>query len=291
MTTAVAEAPNAVEYARPRQVLYSKPPARPWFVLPAVAAYGPIDPTSADIGPPADRILVGVDVTSGAALGAAVGMLAGAFLALKVSALAQEFGAAAAVGAVLGAVSGHIAAATLQRSQAHEVSRLRDSIQRTGGLSRQGIASVIGVDRRSLSAWSRGETLPTPTNLARLKTLAEVTAQLVARGIAEIPVALADSETAGRFAIAVRTGNVGAAIDAVRGLHEDAPAPTAPALTLEQWQAILRMAEQALASAPTSVEPADESDFTHEPSTPLRVQLDPGSLMIHRRAGGLARDR
>ena len=55
-----------------------------------------------------------------------------------------------------------------------EVQRLRDEIARRTRLTRQQIARAVGVDRRSLSSWVKGETTPSMDKFARLQTLAEI---------------------------------------------------------------------------------------------------------------------
>jgi transcriptional regulator with XRE-family HTH domain len=59
-------------------------------------------------------------------------------------------------------------------SKAEEVERLRDVISKACGLTRQDIASGIGVDRRSLSGFVSGEIQPTPERLALLRALADL---------------------------------------------------------------------------------------------------------------------
>lgn len=61
-------------------------------------------------------------------------------------------------------------------SRAEEVERLRDTISKACGLTRQDIARAIGVDRRSLSGFVSGEIQPTPERLAALRVLADVAA-------------------------------------------------------------------------------------------------------------------
>lgn len=55
---------------------------------------------------------------------------------------------------------------------------LRDDVRRATGLSRQGIARIIGVDRRSLSGWSNGSVEPADENLDRLRRLARLVSTL-----------------------------------------------------------------------------------------------------------------
>src|SRR6478735_2354990 len=62
----------------------------------------------------------------------------------------------------------------VSRPVREEVERLRDEIARRTRLTRQQIARGVGVDRRSLSAWVKGEATPTIDKLERLQLLAEV---------------------------------------------------------------------------------------------------------------------
>lgn len=57
---------------------------------------------------------------------------------------------------------------------ADEVARLRDQIIEAAGLTRQEIATAIGVDRRSLSGFARGDIRPTPSRVESLRFLAKV---------------------------------------------------------------------------------------------------------------------
>lgn len=64
---------------------------------------------------------------------------------------------------------------------AEEVARLRDRILEATGLSRQDIASGIGVDRRSLSGFTTGEIRPTEVRLRALQVLADAAEWAAAR--------------------------------------------------------------------------------------------------------------
>ncbi len=55
-----------------------------------------------------------------------------------------------------------------------EVQQLRDEIARRTRLTREQIARALGVDRRSLSAWVKGESAPGVDKLGRLQLLADV---------------------------------------------------------------------------------------------------------------------
>lgn len=63
----------------------------------------------------------------------------------------------------------HIA---VPRPSSEEVRRFRDEISRRTRLTRQQIARAIGVDRRSLTAWVNGSSVPGPDRLERLRFLA-----------------------------------------------------------------------------------------------------------------------
>ncbi len=55
-----------------------------------------------------------------------------------------------------------------------EVQRLRDEVARRTRLTREQIARAIGVDRRSMSAWVKGDATPSVEKLERLQILADV---------------------------------------------------------------------------------------------------------------------
>lgn len=55
-----------------------------------------------------------------------------------------------------------------------EVQKLRDEIARRTRLTRGQIAQALGVDRRSLSAWVKGEATPGTDKLERLQLLADI---------------------------------------------------------------------------------------------------------------------
>ena len=65
--------------------------------------------------------------------------------------------------------------------RSEEVSRLRDQIIDAVGMTRQEIASALGVDRRSLSGFASGEIRPSPARLDSLRLLAKVALHAAAR--------------------------------------------------------------------------------------------------------------
>lgn len=60
---------------------------------------------------------------------------------------------------------------------ADEVRSLRDAIC-GAGVSRQALARLLGVDRRSLSGWARGEIRPGPDRIAGMRALARIVADI-----------------------------------------------------------------------------------------------------------------
>ena len=64
--------------------------------------------------------------------------------------------------------------ASTPRPVREEVQKLRDEIARRTRLTREQIARALGVDRRSLSAWVKGESAPGADKLERLQLLADV---------------------------------------------------------------------------------------------------------------------
>ena len=59
-----------------------------------------------------------------------------------------------------------------------EVRRFRDEISRRTRLTRQQIARAIGVDRRSLTSWVNGSSIPGPDRLERLRFLAALVREI-----------------------------------------------------------------------------------------------------------------
>lgn len=55
-----------------------------------------------------------------------------------------------------------------------EVQRLRDEIARRTRLTREQIARAVGVDRRSMSAWVKGDATPSVEKMMRLRILADL---------------------------------------------------------------------------------------------------------------------
>lgn len=64
--------------------------------------------------------------------------------------------------------------ASTPRPVREEIQQLRDEVARRTRLTREQIARALGVDRRSLSAWVKGESAPNADKLGRLQLLADV---------------------------------------------------------------------------------------------------------------------
>jgi len=69
----------------------------------------------------------------------------------------------------------HIA---VPRPSSEEVRRFRDEISRRTRLTHQQIARAIGVDRRSLTSWVNGSSVPGPDRLERLRFLAALVREI-----------------------------------------------------------------------------------------------------------------
>jgi transcriptional regulator with XRE-family HTH domain len=251
-----------------------------WDFLPPVAPYDPIAPTSVICDRPPDQLVRRIELTSSfidaatrLAVTAAVGWLA------AVSGSPMD-GLSATVAA--GMLSWQPRTDAPRETVANEIRELRDEIQRGGGLSRSEIAQLVGVDRRSLSGWASGETSPSAANIDRLRTLARVVRRLNLRDVPELAVSMRDAEIAGVVTGAVRAGDTDRAVDAV--LHpvvDEAPDTPVPALTREQWAALLRLA---IAAETAEIEPDQAADDQPElPPHPLRVQLERSAYATPRR--------
>jgi transcriptional regulator with XRE-family HTH domain len=170
----------------------------------------------------------------------------------------------------------------LRGTIADEICELRDEIQRKGGLSRSDIAQLVGVDRRSLSGWASGETSPSAVNLDRLHTLTWVVRRLNQLGAPELAVSMRNAEVAGVVTSAIRARHVDRAVDAVlRPVVEEPPDTRGPALTRDQWTALLRLAT----AAETAEIDSDQvsGDEPGLPPRPLRVQLEREAYALPRR--------
>lgn len=109
-----------------------------------------------------------------------------------------------------------------------EVQRLRDEIARRTRLTRQQIARAVGVDRRSLSSWVKGEATPSMDKFARLQTLAEIVRDIEATepsGSTEILLSrsggqdLLDHIAAGQFQVAWEWQSFRGALPSVKIEH------------------------------------------------------------------------
>lgn len=167
---------------------------------------------------------------------------------------------------------------TKQNSSAEEARTLRVAIEHRSGLTRQEIASLLGVDRRSLSAWCSGETTPTDGNLQRLRRLYSLVNTLVGAGVQDVAVTMRDPEAAGEVAAAVRHGDLAHAVRAVT--HGDlTTAPSEPitlTLTPEQWDAVRTLLEASSTAVPEAIieEPGADLDEGGDAPAPTRILLD-----------------
>lgn len=248
-----------------------------WDLLPPVAPYDPIAPTSVSI---ARQSVRSIEVTS-SLIDAVVKLASSAgvgWLAAVRDVSRGQLGAAVAAGALT--ISMHTD--SLRRTGADQICELRDEIQRRGGLSRSEIAQLIGVDRRSLSGWASGETSPSAVNLERLRTLAKVVRRLDQLGVPELAVSMRDAETAGIVTGAIRTGNADRAVVGVLS-PADEEAPEVPALTREQWTALLRLANAAETAAVGPDQVADDQPEAPLHQPPLRVQFERAAYATPRR--------
>ena len=254
--------------------------------LPAVAAYDTIAPTTANMGFSFDTRLRSFRITS-SQIESMIGLVAGAAIAW-VAATAPPRQRSLILGGLLGAASAHVVQGVLapdqtERELSVEAAELRDNIEREGGLSRQEIATILGVDRRSLSGWASGETRPTQVNLRRLRCLAELARALSERGVPELNVALGDAKTAEAIIQAVRAVQPQRALVVALGTEPDVHDEAEPSLTEAQSANLLRLLN---AQQPRGVDDEiDEPSAALHPSTvtPLRVRLDRAAYATPRR--------
>ena len=113
----------------------------------------------------------------------------------------------------------------LSESSSEQVRRLRDEISRRTRLTRQQIARALGVDRRSLTSWANGSSVPGPDRLERLQFLSALVREIdaIKPGRAtEVMLArrrghdLLDLVADGRFADAQNWQNLSPGVPSVR---------------------------------------------------------------------------
>ena len=145
-------------HARPSARLDDADAKGPWAILPiADTLIEPRSSTTTRLGMPfvvhdLDDLILGAERMTGAALS-----WTSQFWRLDVS--STETG---------------ITYTSTPRPVREEVQKLRDEIVRRTRLTRKQIARALGVDRRSLSAWVKGESTPGADKLERLQLLADV---------------------------------------------------------------------------------------------------------------------
>jgi transcriptional regulator with XRE-family HTH domain len=158
-----------------------------------------------------------------------------------------------------------------------EVERLRDEIARRTRLTRQQIARSVGVDRRSLSAWVKGEATPSSDKFRRLQTLAQVVRDIEATrpgGSTEVLLSrirgqdLLDHIAAGHFDVAWAWRSFRGAIPSVTIEYRPS---TKPPLYLNALNAYLRGELRPLGRAATL---RPESEYEQDLSKAERLLPD-----------------
>jgi transcriptional regulator with XRE-family HTH domain len=269
----------------------AKPGAPVRDFLPAVAQYDPIAPTSASFGMSPGYPLRRMEVTSGsvdtATALAVIGAAGWLTAALRLSAdstrllvrLLEGAGGTFIATRVMVAPH-HVLTAT---SQPEEIRKLRRDIQRATGLSRQEIARLVGVDRRSLSAWASGETPPSELNMERLHSLADLARRLTQLDAPELASSMRNAGTAGRVTSAIRARNVDHALEAVLVETDDEPAEAEPPLlTQGQWDALIRLATASASGEITAEDPDDVVQGRARERA--RIKLDPAAYATPKRS-------
>lgn len=184
-------------------VLIAPSPLPVWRVLPV-----PIDDqasaTRDRVGPAADQQLVGVPLTS-------VGFLK-----------PETQGPASATARI--------------------VRGLRDEIRRATGLTRQDMAAIIGVDRRSLTGWANGSIDPLDENLNRLRRLARLVSALDQDGRGSARWVFDAREPLEEIDVvrAIREDDLGSVVRALRRhvAHDRADAPSVTTVSQSPQNAI-----------------------------------------------------
>jgi transcriptional regulator with XRE-family HTH domain len=266
---------------------YSAPQKPIWDLVPPVAPYGRIAPTTFDISRLPGKCVRSIEITTSfisavadLAISTGVEWVAAA---MEKQAEQTQRVMDALVDTTEPAVSRILTAPVAIRGKttATYVSDLRHEIQHRSGLSRKEIARLVGVDRRSLSGWVSGGTPPTPSHLSRLQVLAAVTRQLNRVHVTELDVIMRDGETAAALASAIRAENVDRAVSAVLGsAEEDLESPTEP-LSPGQLDALRRLA--AAVEVADSQPDEDNSDRAEDVRRELRIRLDRRAYATPRR--------
>jgi DNA-binding transcriptional regulator YiaG len=164
----------------------------------------------------------------------------------------------------------------------NEVRLLRNAIERSGQLSRGQIAAILGVSRRSLSAWVSGETTPSEQNLGGLRTLGELAQELVRQQTLPLGAILRDPDSADAVVEAVQDVDLPRAIRAAlrtdsdnQSIQEEPP----PALSADQERAIVAFIRNLLASPelplddPDEQEPGSFMEEAHQEASRLPLRL------------------
>ena len=154
-------------------------------------------------------------------------------------------------------------------------------IQAIGHLTRAQIGELVGVDRRSLSGWCRGETTPQSDHQARLHTVAEFVQRLYALDIGSVSDAIFASESLSDVKAAIGDHDLDRAERAVLGSTMPAPQATVMEVSPEVWDMILRLTEGDPGQPTHEVgRPAEAEASPEEQDHPtVRVHLDPSQIV------------
>lgn len=154
-------------------------------------------------------------------------------------------------------------------------------IQAAGHLTRAQIGELVGVDRRSLSGWCRGETLPQAGHQVRLETVAEFVQRLAALDIGSVSEAIFASESLAAIKAAIGEHDLGRAERAVLGTGRPEPEATVMEVSPEVWDQIVHLTKEGARQVPLGLPVADDSEVPsdEESCPPVRVHLDRSQLV------------
>lgn len=108
-------------------------------------------------------------------------LVTGGFWIEPLTGTASSIGSSKRFSTARNTCAGHSAILQPLGSVAMEVQVLQDEIKDRARLTRQQIAAALGVDRRSLSAWANGESIPSLSRIDVMRFLAATVRQLDSR--------------------------------------------------------------------------------------------------------------
>lgn len=162
---------------------------------------------------------------------------------------------------------------------ARAVLRLRDQICDKSNLTREQVAALLGVDRRSLTNWVNGSSPPTQEHMAGLRRLADLITHLSPMFGPSISDLLTDDDAIGDTVAYVRRGET--MYNLRRTLHQYAPPATDETasffiqVTADQVDT-LKNAMKGLANARViEIQEPEESDDPDEPTESSSLKWDP----------------